>query len=239
MWLFTFFRRWLCRRARVNITPTEWLQSVLQLLNCRTIHHGVPQARADAADAGGETPPRFIFAGRLVSAKGLDVLMDAAQRLKSEGLSFALRIVGDGPERSRLERQADSLGLRDVVKFLGYLPPAALDEEVRKGTAIVMPSLGGEVFGLVAAESMIRGQLLIVSDIGALSEVVGDAGLVFPTGNSQGLAARMKQVLASPGESRELRKRARERSTRLFDEGRMVEEHLSVYRSLLNGESHP
>ena len=61
-----------------------------------------------------------------------------------------------------------------------------------------MPSLGGEVFGLVAAENMMRGKLVIVSDIGAMREVVGETGLVFRTGDAQDLATCMKRTIDEP-----------------------------------------
>ena len=91
----------------------------------------------------------------------------------------------------------------------------------------------GEVFGLVAAENMMRGHLLVTSDIGALAEVVGDTGLKFPTGDVEGLAACLEQVLESPGLVKVRRQQARERGIQLFSEGRMIGEHLALYRRLL------
>lgn len=98
-----------------------------------------------------------------------------------------------------------------------------------------MPSLGGEVFGLVAAENMARGKSVIVSDIGALKEVVGDAGFVFPVGDAAALAACMRRVLENPSLACSLGAASRARATKLFSATRMVEEHAALYREILNG----
>jgi len=123
--------------------------------------------------------------------------------------------------------------LTDRVTFLGYVPRGAIEQTLAEATAIVMPSLGGEVFGLVAAENMMRGHLLIVSDLGALTEVVGEAGLRFPPGEVEGLAGCLEDALEPSGWVSTRRKRASERAIELFSERRMVDEHLALYRRLL------
>ena len=127
---------------------------------------------------------------------------------------------------SRLEALADS------VQFLGHLPPERLEEHLLEAATVVMPSLAGEVFGLVAAENMLRGKLVIVSDVGALREVIGDAGWSFAPGDSKGLAACLRRVLTEPGLAKELGEKARQRALNLFREERMVAEHLAVYHQL-------
>lgn len=233
MWLLTFPRRWLCYGASRNITPTGWLASVLKLPRSTTVLHGV-RNHASGADAKTPPPPTFAFLGRLVSTKGVHILLEAAQRLKEKGLVFQLKIIGDGPERRNLEARTGALQLEDRVTFLGHLPPGKLEETLAQARAIVVPSLGGEVFGLVAAENMMRGRLLIVSEIGALAEVVGDAGLRFSPGDVEGLAGCMQRVLESPELVAEFGRKAWERAAHLFAQERMVEDHKSVYREVVS-----
>src|SRR2546427_13310694 len=225
MWLLTFARRWLAHYAAVNIAPTRWLESLLDLPRTTTVHHGVKNGARETRAGTRDEPPTFVFNGRLVATKGAHVLLRAAERLKTKGLAFRVKFIGDGPERRRLEAQAEALQLTDRVTFLGYVPRGALEQTLAEATAIVMPSLGGEVFGLVAAENMMRGHLLIVSDIGALTEVVGDAGLRFPPGNVEGLVACLNKVLDHPELSAELAPRAAERASELFCQERMIREH--------------
>src|SRR5205814_5146831 len=225
--------RWLAHYAAVNITPTRWLESLLDLPRTTTVHHGVKNGAQGTPDRALGSPPKFVFNGRLVATKGAHVLLRAAERLKTKGLAFRVKLIGDGPERRHLEAQAEALQLTDRVTFLGYVPRGALEETLAEATAIVMPSLGGEVFGLVAAENMMRSHLLIVSEIGALTEVLGDAGLKFPTGDVEGLAGCLEQVLESPGLVEVRRQQARERGIQLFSEERMIGEHLALYGRLL------
>lgn len=239
MWLLTFCRRWLSGKVDANITPTRWLDRLLQLPSAITIHHGVQNSADEALSVGPQVPQTFVFLGRLVSTKGAHLLLQAAHHTKAKGLAFQVKIVGDGPERANLENLARSLKLDDWVTFLGNVPPAELEHALRGASALVMPSLSGEVFGLAAAENMMCGRLSIVSDIGALSEVVGDSGLLFPPGDVQGLAACLEQAIKFPELTGALRQRAHERCMEFFSVGRMIDEHLAVYRRLLGGLGHP
>jgi glycosyltransferase involved in cell wall biosynthesis len=150
------------------------------------------------------------------------------------GRDFRLKIIGDGPERAKLEALAGELGIGDSVSFLGFLSTEEREESLASATAVVMPSLGGEVFGLVAAENMSRGRLLIVSNIGALEDVIGDTGLTFPIGDAEALGRCMKQVLDDPAIIGRLGSAARERAYKLFRQEKMVEQHVLVYERLMN-----
>ena len=233
MYFLTFPRRWLCHWASANVMPTKWLATILQLPNTRVIYHGVPDNGGGLASSPSSTPMAFAFLGRLVSTKGMHILLQAAYRLKSEGRRFRLKILGNGPERAALEAQTRVLGLSDEVAFSGYVPQVMVEGHLADTAAVIMPSLAGEVFGLVAAEQMMRGRLLIAADIGGLGEVVGDAGLKFPAGDVEGLAGCLRQVLETPHLVSELRHKARERALTLFREDRMVAEHLALYEQLV------
>jgi Glycosyltransferase len=193
LWLLTFPRRWLCYLVSVNVAITEWLAGELRLPNTKTIYCGIPGKNNGVTTQATQSSSTFAFIGRLVSTKGTYTLLQAAHRLKSRGLTFNLKIIGDGPERTALGSQANDLGLDDCITFMGYLPQKELEETLADVAVIVMPSLNGETFGLVAAENMMLGRLVIVSDIGVLSEVVGDTGLKFPPGDVDGLAECMQK----------------------------------------------
>lgn len=143
LWLLTFVRRWLCRRALANITPTAWLASVLQLPNVTTIHHGISIAQPSLSPTVVHTPVAFAFLGRLVTTKGVTVLLDAALRLRRAGAPFSIKIIGEGPERGALEARARALGLEEHIAFLGALDDQQLEEVIRGVDVVVMPSLGG------------------------------------------------------------------------------------------------
>jgi glycosyltransferase involved in cell wall biosynthesis len=232
MWLLTFPRRWLCQRVSTNILPTNWLRTVLQLKRSRTILHGLPPVELKPGANSTPTVPTFAFLGRLVSTKGAHVLLKAAQQLKAKGLVFQLKIIGQGPDRQVLERLASDLQILNCVQFLGHVPTEQLGQDLTGVTAVVMPSLAGEVFGLVAAENMEQGRLVIVSDHGALAEVVGDAGLRFVPGDASDLARCMEAVIADPLLAVSLGRRASQRIAHFFSADRMEQGHLQVYEEL-------
>jgi glycogen synthase len=232
MWLLTFPRRWLSQHIAVNILPTRWLGSLLRLRRMETIVHGLPPADLVQISAA-SSKPLFAFVGRLVTTKGVRVLLEAAQRLKAKGLDFKVKIVGQGPDRDLLEGFSRQLGLQTYVEFLGYVPPKDLSEVLSKASAVVMPSLAGEVFGLSAAENMSNGKLVIASDLGSLSEVIGDSGMTFPAGDSVALGHRMEEVIANPDTIRRLGRAAHERIAGSFALETMIRDHYVLYRRLM------
>lgn len=235
--LLTHVRRWLADRAAFNITPTDWLATVLDMPRMKTVYHGI--SASPGPDAASPAPadrcvsPAFTFAyqGRLVTTKGVGVLLAAARQLHREKYEFQLKIIGDGPEATSLKTQADKLN--GQVEFLGHVPEDGIEKVFAGVTAVVMPSLGGEVFGLVAAENMLRGKLLIVSDIGALREVVGDTGLVFRTGDADTLARCMREVIEKPSLAGLLGSAARLRAMQVFNRDSMIRAHVALYQEAL------
>jgi glycosyltransferase involved in cell wall biosynthesis len=227
--LLTHLRRWLADRVVFNITPTDWLATILTLNRMRTVYHGI--SPGPVLPSVNTSIDKFAFQGRLVSTKGVGDLLQAAQHLQRAKYKFQLKVIGEGQEQERLKSQAAALN--GYVEFLGHVPEPLLGEVLSDVATVVMPSLGGEVFGLVAAENMHRGKLLIVSDIGALREVVGDTGMVFPTGDAESLAACMRKVLENPSLPASLGPAARARAMKVFDRDSMIQGHVSLYREAL------
>lgn len=236
MTLQTFPRRWLCESVATNVTPTDWLATVLQLPRMKTIFHGILAGGKRAGPPARPSPPTFGFIGRLVSTKGVHILLQAAQQLVSRGFEFQLQIIGDGPEKAALAAQAQGLGLADRVQFLGHLSEERVDDVVAGWEAVVVPSLGGEVFGMVAIESMFRGKPVIVADLGALVEVTGVGGRAFASGSSQALAECLEQILKSPDSAVLQGQDAQKRASLCFTSDRMINQHFEVYRGVVAGE---
>lgn len=234
MWASTFPRRWLCHRATVHVMPTKWLSTQLRLAPCVTILHGVEPSAEPSSPPELCSSPRFAFVGRLVSTKGIGVLLNAANLLCRAGVDLDVRIIGDGPERSRCEAMTNANGLGSRTVFLGRVAGEEIGKALEGAWAVVVPSLAGEVFGLSAVEQMSRGRLVIASDIGPFREVVGDAGLRSIPGDSADLAGCMKRVVDDPGLATRLGGEGRRRALAMFGRDRMIEEHEKLYASLLD-----
>lgn len=230
LWVLTFARRWFCRLAAANIVPTRWLERSLQLPRTFIIPHGVPDSCTLSFSSSDN--PEFVFLGRLVSTKGVDLLLHACRELRSRGSDFRLLIIGDGPERTHLERLRSDLLLSDTVEFVGEVADNEAQAFIRDAMAVVIPSVAAEVFGLVAAESMMRGRAVIVPEGGSLAEIVGEAGLKFVSADAHSLAGCMEQVLRSPKIATELGRRAQRHARNRFRAGAMLASHVALYQEV-------
>jgi glycosyltransferase involved in cell wall biosynthesis len=131
-----------------------------------------------------------IFAGRLSHEKGVDVLVEAMRHVR--GLRCI--VAGDGPERPRIEALARSLNL--AIEFTGFLTRAQLFPLIGGARALVLPSLWYENQPVSVLEAYALGTPAIVSEIGALKELVedGEEGYWFTPGNAVALAERINRL---------------------------------------------
>jgi glycosyltransferase involved in cell wall biosynthesis len=178
----------------------------------------------------------MAFVGRFVSEKGIPVLLQAVALLKREGLDFEVRLIGDGPELGNLENIIRREDLGDIVKVAGFLRGEAMIKALSDVQVVIMPSVWEETAGLSAIEQMMRGRLVIASDIGGLGEVIGDAGLRCVPGNADSLANCMKSVILDRSLIDSLGIEARNRATHLFMRARMIQEHATIYGSIFQNE---
>ena len=232
LWLLTFVRRFLCARVAANIMPTEWLSGLVQLPHAVSIPHGLDLAERHSETKRSPGPPRIIFQGRLVTTKGLPVLLEAASILRSENRAFELLVIGDGPERTAIEDLAARMQLSSFVRFAGRVASADLDSVFARGSIVVVPSLGGEVFGLVLAESMSRGLPVVASNLGSFAEVLGDAGLMFHLGDAKDLARQIARLLEDSEFASALGESARRRISDRYLATHMIVAHAQLYRRL-------
>ena len=233
LWILTYVRRFLCERVAANITPTEWLGGQLHLPQSTAIPHGLEITETVPRREPPSIPPILAFQGRLVTTKGVRLLFEAARILRRQEKTFELLIIGDGPERASLEQFAREAHLDAQVRFVGRLDGAQADAALTQSSVVVVPSLGGEVFGLVVAENMLRALPVVASDLGAFVEVLGDAGFTFRTGDAAALAAALSRLLDDPSLATRLGHRARERALDFCSRERMLESHANVYRRIL------
>ncbi|HEX7182456.1 MAG TPA: glycosyltransferase family 4 protein [Thermoanaerobaculia bacterium] len=156
----------------------------------------------------------LCFVGRLVSDKGVDVLIDALGLLAARGLRPGLTVVGDGPERPALEAQAARLGLAAQVAFPGTRTDEELVRLLNEHRILVVPSRYQEPFGIVALEGIACGCIVVGSAGGGLGEAIGPCGFTFPNGDAAGLATVLETLLRDPGAAREALRQAPEHLAR-------------------------
>jgi glycosyltransferase involved in cell wall biosynthesis len=158
--------------------------------------NGVDPVRFPLADdwPAPDGPLQYITVGRLVPYKGTDLTLEAmagSPLLRTTRLC----IVGDGPERGRLEALVAAHGLEQCVRFTGWLSQAEVGHELRRSQAFVFPSLR-EFGGGVVLEAMAAGLPCVVVDHGGPAELIDAAcGTALPLGNREELIVRLRMAM--------------------------------------------
>jgi glycosyltransferase involved in cell wall biosynthesis len=235
------WRRWSGAFDRF-VTASEFTSSRLYadgLPKATVIPTGVPvrPARPSLGDA-----PVAFFSGRLVKEKGADVLLKAWEAVVRQIPSARLIIAGDGPDRPLLEKLAQSFGdaANGGVEFLGHVPSSKIEEVARKAWVTIVPSLWAESFGLVAAESSMRGTAVIASRVGGLPEIVaeGENGdLVDPNRHDQ-LSEALLRMFRDRARCEAMGRRGREIALRNWTVDTYVDRFIGLYEEMIRPQKH-
>jgi glycosyltransferase involved in cell wall biosynthesis len=183
-----------------------------------------PNFAEASAQAGAETRSGFLFVGRLSGEKGVEVLAQAAHAAPN----LRIRVAGDGPNRDAL------VGLTGV-ELLGSLDAAAVQGEMSRARALVLPSICYENFPRTLVEAFAAGLPVIASDIGAMAELVesGVTGLLFAAGDALDLAVKLQWAQEHPEEMAEMGVRARTRHETEYSAERNYEQLVDIYASAI------
>jgi phosphatidyl-myo-inositol dimannoside synthase len=148
-----------------------------------------------------EADKTILFVGRLIERKGVSHLIRALGSVRKR-TPVRLVVIGDGPERTRLERLAQDLGLRDQVEFRGRVSDDELRKAYAAAAAFVLPSVldarqDTEGLGVVLLEAMNYSVPVVASDIGGITDIVQHerTGLLVPPGDETALAGALTRVL--------------------------------------------
>ena len=215
-------------------TNSAWVARRMRDENVRVdsyVHNGVPR-QVQRPPLG--KFPVVAYAGRLVPKKGVDVLLSAVAIVHERLPETRLLIIGDGPERNRLEHLASKLGIKAVVDFGGHLDSMAMENALASAWVQVVPSLWEEPFGLVAAESMMRGTAVVASNAGGLTEQVieGETGYLVPPGNAKSLAGALERLLTDRELAERLGRQGRQEAMAHLTRKHHVDHVLEIFETL-------
>lgn len=174
------------------------------------------------------------YLGRLVEEKGLLTLVEAVARLEGD---HHLLLVGRGPLRERLMRRAAELGLADRMVIIDPIPHDEVPAYLNCMDVLVLPSLTTprwqEQFGHVLIEAMACQVPVVGSDSGAIPEVIGDAGLIFPEGSVKDLRAKLSLLASNPALKEEWGNKGRRRVLENFTHQRIAAATAHFYRGIV------
>jgi L-malate glycosyltransferase len=194
-----------------------------------TVFHRRPAARVSDGFTVG-------YVGRLAPEKGIDTLIEAVSAIGPPAL---LAIAGAGPSRAALEARARDAGLGDRVRFLGPLSPTEVARFLNAIDVLVVPSrstpVWQEQYGRVIVEAMGCEVPVIGSSSGAIPEVIGSAGMVFPEGDAAALADLLQALRESPAQRDALGRRGHAHATATQTNEVRAGQVLDFYGTLLAG----
>jgi glycosyltransferase involved in cell wall biosynthesis len=205
----------LLKRVQRVFTPSDYVkQKVIHRFGIKDVvvtPNGVdqslfhPYARQTHLDVPGKY---VLFVGTLEPRKNLERLFQAWNEIKDEFTEMWLLVAGVSGNVFKSIRVSRDM---DRVRFLGYVDDQTLAGLYARSSLFVLPSQD-EGFGLPALEAMASGAPVLVSDGGALPEVVNDAGMTFCLSDPHGLKQSMKECLSNAGLREELREKGLERA---------------------------
>lgn len=177
---------------------------------------------------GPRTQNTLLFVGRLTVQKGVDLLLQALPKLPS---AITLDVVGDGPERARLEQLARELGVGARVRWHGMLAQSNLTSHYRSAAALVVPS-ADEGLGLVAVEAMLCETPVVAFESGGLPDVVQHdrTGFLVSERSPDALAAAVQQLLLLPDQGRALGAAGRMHALATFDPESVARRYIDIYQ---------
>jgi len=236
------------KRARFIVTCTRYnrdylLQNYGELVGDKILvnYHGLDLTRLQPVARIKQEPPVILSVGRLVPKKGLGVLLHACKILHDQGVAFKCLIVGDGPERPRLEMFIRLNHLMEQIEITGYMAPSAVIEAYGGASLFVLPCVveeDGNRDGIpnVIAEAMAMELPVISTTISGIPELVekGESGLLLDEAEPKLLAQTMLEVLDSPQMQRRLGRAGRARVAAIFDSRRNLDELYNFFQLRLH-----
>jgi phosphatidylinositol alpha-1,6-mannosyltransferase len=197
---------WLLGKSRPLITITRANQQRLHALGlpgAKIIHpgtdpiHFVPASQPKASD------PILLTVGRLVSRKGTDLVLQALPYLRNQFPRLRYEIIGDGPDRERLQALVQSLDMEDMVQFLGRVSDSEMLAAYQRSHIFVMPAreekenASMEGFGIVYLEASACGLPVVAGRSGGVAEAVrdGETGYLVEPDNPVALAEMLSRLL--------------------------------------------
>jgi glycosyltransferase involved in cell wall biosynthesis len=194
--------RMTAKRARAAFATTSETAARLRKLGAHTIHvlsqAALPEEEIEflaTLPLHEGNPFRFLSVGRLLHLKGFSLGLKAFSEFATKFAKSEYWVIGDGPERERLEHLAARLGVEDKVRFWGSVPRQTVLARLADCDVLVHPSLH-DSGGWVCLEAMAAGRPVICLDLGGPAlQVTNDTGFKIPADNPQQVVTALKEAM--------------------------------------------
>lgn len=230
-WMYSRYTAIACASEGIAASLEEWIPGIDHKItvipngiDIPTFERANPVPRSSLGINDGNCV--LLYVARLEPQKDHANLLRALSQIPGADLVLA----GDGSLRSQLEVQAELLGVAPRVHFLGRRKDVA---ELLKMADIYVHPATFEGFGIAAAEALSAGKPVVASNVPGLAQVVGDAGILVPPGDSGKLAREVCNLMNSPDRRSQLSRAAVERG-RQFSIEKTAAAYIELYSSVLS-----
>lgn len=216
----------------VSEAAAEYVQSISKEI-VKIIPNGIDLS-SYAKTAKQNTKPNILYIGRLEKRKGVKYLLQAFNILRQTSPQVELNIVGDGPDRQKLQQLVKQLGLRNV-HFLGYVDEEEKLRLLKSAMVFCSPAIFGESFGIVLLEALAVGVPIVAGNNPGYTAVLkerGSIGLVNPKDSVD--FARKLSLLLNDQELRKLWQSWAKEYVKQFSYAHVVDQYEALYKEVLS-----
>lgn len=236
--------RWVAREAKLIITPSNYLKSMLMKWGVpeekiKVIYNAVDTPSilplGEGEDGGGGGRMTIISAGRLVPWKGFDTLIEVVAEIIKEKPDVELVIYGDGPEGKNLEFRIKNYGLENNVKLAGRVLHEELLRVLQEQATIFVLNSSYEGMSHQILEAQALGIPVAVSRVGGNPEIVqdGETGLLFEYNNKEQIKGAILRLLNDKQLIDTMRDKARRQIVERHDFNKMIDSTINILRGAL------
>jgi glycosyltransferase involved in cell wall biosynthesis len=222
------------------VTSVNHFIAVSDFVRTKMIKYGIPSSkittvynfiRDDLFFENNLKGEYFLYYGRIEMIKGVKTLINAMKRLKD----VELFIVGSGEAEEELKRYVALSGQKNI-RFLGFKTGKELERLIDGSICVIVPSECNETFGLTVVESFARCRPVIVSDMGALPEIVTDGvdGFIFKAGDVEQLHEKLQWMAQHRNEAIDMGVMGFKKALNRFSSKRHYEEIMKIYNREIN-----
>ena len=197
----------------------------------KVIPNGVDLAALPARQPDtGQNPTRIVFAGRFMDQKNPEHLVQALRKL--EDLPWQCAMLGDGPLLETVRESLAGTPLADRFWLPGWVTPEHVLAEFARSDILVLPSRS-EGFSVVGVQALGMGLAMVLSSAGGNLELVreGENGSIFPTGDIDALASRLRWLLENPSVLQSAQSKSREMA-QSFDLAQIVSQYENLFSNI-------
>jgi glycosyltransferase involved in cell wall biosynthesis len=239
------FKHAICVSAA---TRNSLVEAGIPVANARIIHTGVDAKRYSTRQPNHQLQQspnlNLLYAGRLVSEKGVDTAIKALEKLVM-GLNLRhmrLGVAGSDSAdyESYLRQLVTRLGLDEHVSFLGHVPGEEMPQLLRKFDVLLVPSIWQEPFSRMVLEGMSAGLVVVATPLGGTTEILrdGENGLLFAPGDSEDLSQKIVCLASDPALRRRLALAGKQTVDEKFTVTKMLDELEGYIQDVAYAESH-